>query len=360
MGYFEGVVSPAFLLITAKWYKKYEHGSRVGWWAGCNGVASALGGLIAYGCYRGTLNGETALPGWKVLALVAGGITVVYGVGLWFIMADTPLKAKFLTEDEKQVAIERLRDNHGGVGTREFKWYQFREAFTDYRTWLYVFFILVTQIPLAGTTLFSSLLIKSLNFPSGVTLLLAMPGGVIQIISNPGFGYLADRFKQRSLVAAAAQLLSLFAISLQVGLSAHNVLYRRYGQLVAYFIINGNGATSFFLCLSMISSNTLGYTKKTTVNAIVFVTLAVSYLVGPQIFRNPPYYHAAKVATLTLWAIGFLTLVLIWYVNRRENLKRDEAEAAGLVAEIENVGKLLPRPPSFLHGSDANGLYRIS
>jgi len=340
MGYFEGVVSPAFLLITAKWYKKYEHGSRVGWWAGCNGLASGLGGLIAYGCYKGTQHGEVSLPGWKVLALVAGLLTVIYGIGLFFIMADTPLKAGFLNEDEKHIAIERLRDNHQGVGSRQFKWYQFREAFTDYRTWLYVFFILVTQIPLAGTTLFSSLLIKSLEFPSGATLLLAMPGGAIQIISNPGWGYLADRFKNRSLAAAGAQLLSLFAISLQVGLASHSLLYHRYGQLVAYFIINGNGATSFFLCLSMVSSNTLGTTKKTTVNAIVFVTLAVSYLVGPQIFINPPYYTEAKIATLTLWAIGFLTMIVIWYVNRRENAKRDEAEAAGLIPTVDNVAFL--------------------
>jgi len=101
-----------------------------------------------------------------------------------------------------------------------------------------------------------------------------------------------------------------------------------------------HGATSFFLCLSMVSSNTLGTTMKTTVNAIVFVTLAVSYLVGPQIFINPPYYTEAKIATLTLWAIGFLTMNAIWYVNRRENAKRDEAEAAGLIPTVDNVAFL--------------------
>ena len=121
------------------------------------------------------------------------------------------------------------------------------------QTWIYVLFILSAQIPSGGTTLFASLLYKSLGFDANTSLLMSMPTGFIQICSNLGFGYLADRTKQRSLVAAGSQMINLFFIALLVGLAHVAPLHVRFGQLVAYFFIIGNGSTPYFIVISMIS-----------------------------------------------------------------------------------------------------------
>ena len=67
------------------------------------------------------------------------------------------------------------------------------------------------------------------------------------------WGWLADKTKYRSLVAALAQLITVFAISLQIGLAHVGLLYCRGGQLAAYFILGFNAVCSFYLVLSMIS-----------------------------------------------------------------------------------------------------------
>jgi ACS family allantoate permease-like MFS transporter len=82
---------------------------------------------------------------------------------------------------------------------------------------------------------------------------MSMPTGFIQICSNLGFGYLADRTKQRSLVAAGSQLINIFFIALLVGLAHVAPLHLRFGQLVAYFFVIGNGSTPYFIVISMIS-----------------------------------------------------------------------------------------------------------
>lgn len=60
---------------------------------------------------------------------------------LW-IMPDNQLNAKFLTENERLMAVERIRINQQGVGNKHFKAYQFKEAMTDPMVWAFVFYAL--------------------------------------------------------------------------------------------------------------------------------------------------------------------------------------------------------------------------
>lgn len=133
MGVLEATVNCGFVLITAKWYKKYEHSTRVGIWAASNGFSTMVGGVVAYGCSRGSQEAGLTFHGWRILALVTGGITILFAVCMYFFMAESPIRAHFFSEEDKMLAVERLRENHQGVGSHQFKWYQFREAFVDIR-----------------------------------------------------------------------------------------------------------------------------------------------------------------------------------------------------------------------------------
>jgi ACS family allantoate permease-like MFS transporter len=164
-----------------------------------------------------------------------------------------------------------------------------------------------------------------------------MPTGFVQVYSNLFFGYLADKTKQRSLVAISAHLVSLFFISLLVGSSHVGPLHLRFGQLVAYFFTVGNGSTPYFIVISMVSSNTLGYTKKTTVNSLVFTSMAAAYLIGPQIFRDSPYYFKAKYARIGLWVLALLLLIAIYALNVFENKKRDREHETNQIVHPKGV-----------------------
>jgi ACS family allantoate permease-like MFS transporter len=57
------------------------------------------------------------------MALSFGLASVVFGTCMWYFMAGSIVTAKFFTEEEKTLAIERMRDNHQGIGSHVFKWY---------------------------------------------------------------------------------------------------------------------------------------------------------------------------------------------------------------------------------------------
>lgn len=370
LGTLEAVVNCGFVLLTARWYRKYEHGARVAIWGGCNGLSTIIGALIAYGCLAGVESGVAiSLPSWKIMALCLGSVSVVYGAAMYFFMAPSLLEARFFTEEEKSLAIERLRDNHQGIGSGQFKWYQVRETLLDVRvsnnpalhchfgppitntmtqTYLYVLFVLCSQIPAGGLNLLSSLLIKSLNFDSKTTLLLGMPGGALQIIFQLSAGFAADYTRQRSLTGLVTQVISLFGAALLIGLANVSPLYNRAGQLAAYFIMSGACAIGYYLILAMVASNVLGTTKKTTTNVILFLSMAAAYLVGPQMYQDPPYYLKAKYATVGLWVVSLILLVIIHVLNRWENARRDRMEA--------EIGEAGPQNVEFLDLTDRENI----
>lgn len=59
-------------------------------------------------------------------------------------MPDSPIEAKFFTDHEKLVAIERLRANQTGVMSRHWRWPHLWETVRDPKTWLW--FALVFSI----------------------------------------------------------------------------------------------------------------------------------------------------------------------------------------------------------------------
>lgn len=96
--------------------------------------------------------GDFAIPGWKVLFLFLGSVTMALGVLLYIFLPDSPLTARFLTEQERVLAIERIRSNNSGIGTKKYKWYQVREALLDPLTWLYCLFAGANMVINGGIT----------------------------------------------------------------------------------------------------------------------------------------------------------------------------------------------------------------
>lgn len=73
----EAVVSPAFILLTSMFWEKEEQSLRSSFWLACNGFASIIGALLAYG--SGHAEGLT-IPNWKLIYLIAGCMTILWGV----------------------------------------------------------------------------------------------------------------------------------------------------------------------------------------------------------------------------------------------------------------------------------------
>lgn len=143
------------------WYKREEQPLRHGIWFLGNAIATMFGGLLAFGISH--IGG--ALSPWRVwrrlfpqlafstdlnvqwLFIIFGVITLVWAVVLIIFLPDTPEKARFLNEEQRIEAINRIRSNHTGMKNNTFKWEHVREVLTDRNVLLLMLFQFTFSIP---------------------------------------------------------------------------------------------------------------------------------------------------------------------------------------------------------------------
>lgn len=84
--------------------------------------------------------------------VVEGAVTVVFGVICFFFMPDTPATARFLSAEEKEWALRRMRlDAHGStqvdVDEEKFDWYWVKMALKAPQTYFngFIWFFLLVS-----------------------------------------------------------------------------------------------------------------------------------------------------------------------------------------------------------------------
>ena len=161
----EACSDPSFMLITQMWYKRRQQPVRIGIWYTANGLGIAAGGLLGYGI--GSIKG--ALPSWKYEFLIIGALCSTWGIVMFIMLPDSPVTAKLLSQRERRMAVERLRDNQTGVENKHLKMHQIREAFMDYKLYLFFSLGVVGNIPNGGISNFGTLIIKGFGFSTLLT-----------------------------------------------------------------------------------------------------------------------------------------------------------------------------------------------
>ena len=150
LGVFEATIGPSLMLISSQWYTKSEQAPRFSFWYLGLGVGQIIGGLLSFAFQH--LQHE-AITGWRVMFIVLGFVTVIIGLATALFLPDTPMKAKFLSEDDKIMLLKHVSVNQTGIENKRFQWYQVWETVCDIQIWLLVLItILVSLSPFISMT----------------------------------------------------------------------------------------------------------------------------------------------------------------------------------------------------------------
>ncbi|KAJ4378374.1 hypothetical protein N0V86_006075 [Didymella sp. IMI 355093] len=349
LGLMEATVNPGFVLIMSMWYTSAEQPLRLGAYYCTNGIATMFGGLIGYAV--GHI--KSGLPRWMYVFLIFGSASTLMGIVILLFLPDLPSTAKFLTERQRGVAVERVSGNRQGVKNKHFKVYQAWQTLYDPKTW--ILFIMATgaQIPNSALTTFSSMIIKSFGVDTLGTQYLQIPGGAVQFVSLLAGSYICSRWPNtRCLTMTVANIICIIGACLLVTLPSNN----KWGRLVALWMCYFQGL-GFSMSLTIVSSNIAGYTKKQLTGAALFTGYCVGNIIGPQTFKDSekPGYKSAYIAMLIGYSVKLVAVLVLFVYMWSVNKKRDresasseqltdeemrEAVEAGMhdVTEIDNKG----------------------
>ncbi|KAK7403324.1 hypothetical protein QQX98_010913 [Neonectria punicea] len=328
LGVAESAIAPGLSVLTGMWYKRSEQPLRHGAWFMGNTCAGIFGGLIAYG-----IGHVESIAPWKAVFLIFGAITVAWSLTLFFLLPDTPTKAWFLSEQDSRKAVARVQENMTGIKSDSFKWYQFTEAFLDIKSWALFLVQLCSQIANGGVQGFGSIVIKGFGFSTLNTLLVQMLSFVFQfvfvLIATGGSTWFRNT---RTYWMAWNLMISIIGAAMVRQISSDNIWARFMGYCltVAY-------SANFPLTLAMSSSNFGGFTKKTTVNAMIFMGYCAGNIIGPQLFFDDeaPSYPSGFLAMMICYGVALMTcfglrVYFIW-----ENRRRDEMSSGDIGSGLQ-------------------------
>ncbi|KAK7415935.1 hypothetical protein QQX98_005508 [Neonectria punicea] len=126
MGTTESFVFPCMTILVSMWYTK-EQPLRSA--LTFTSFSTLFSGTISYGIG----NADIEIAPWRLFFITLGAMTMLWGVVLFFTIPDSPLQENFMKGKDKYIAHDRVKSNMTGIENREFKLYQVKEAFTDYK-----------------------------------------------------------------------------------------------------------------------------------------------------------------------------------------------------------------------------------
>ncbi|KAJ7210501.1 MFS general substrate transporter [Mycena pura] len=366
LGAAEGCTTAGLMLITSMFYTRTEIGERIGWTLQCNGFATIIGGFLAFGAVHVA---ATSKPNqWQMLYLITCLLTLAVCVLFALAMPDSPTTARFLSAEEKVIAVRRVRENQNGIETKKWKKDQFVECLKDYKTWMWFSWCAIANLQ-NGLGTEASRVIKLFGFTSLQTTLLNIPSGFAQILGITLGCYMLRKFPNgRAWIHnifwipsfISAFLLIFLPYSNKVGhLSAIYILsrflnrvYRIVHPLNSCATLGFGGSPGFVMILSWVTSATAGHTKKLATNGIFLIGYALGQTLCTQFWkaRYEPTFVVPWTICLATYVADIGIATALWVLLRAENARRDV-----LAAEKGPGGEAAGDDFGYASGVDAGG-----
>ncbi|KAL2821223.1 major facilitator superfamily domain-containing protein [Aspergillus granulosus] len=322
LGLFEAGCLPLFSLITSQWYRRAEQPIRVAAWYSTNGLATTVAAALSYGL--GHIQ-SGVLAEWQIIFLFVGLITVLSAPVIYLVLDDDIPSARFLDETEKLQAMQRLRANQTGTGTREFKIYQVTEAALEVKTYLWIGMTILLNIGAGVTNVFGPLILSGLGFDKYRTTLLNMPFGVLQLLVILFASYLAQKVRLKGMIFALFILPVVAGLGILFALPHDNSVQGALmaGYYLLAFIFGGNP-----LIVTWIVGNTAGTTKQSIVMSLYNGASAAGNIIGPLLFNEkdaPAYLPGLRVCLgifVSLVAVVLMQWGVLVFLNKGQERRR--------------------------------------
>lgn len=221
-----GVVEAGFfgscLYTLSCWYTRKELSLRNSILYSGSLLSGAFSGLIAAGILK-TLH-------WRHLFYIEGGITVALAPIAYFILPDLPHNTKFLSQQEKDVIIWKLKREvgHDSDSENEESYFgAFKLAMSDVKVWL-ITGCLLWLVAACGITNYFPSIIQTLKFDRMITLVLTAPPYLLAVVCTFLWATHADRTGERFWHVVSPMILALVAFIINV--STLNVGARYFGM----------------------------------------------------------------------------------------------------------------------------------
>ncbi|KAL2421746.1 putative transporter [Exophiala dermatitidis] len=219
LGILQGGFIPDVILYLSYFYKHHELSLRLGFFWTAMSLADIVSGFVAYGVLH--MRGVHDQSGWRWLFLVEGLLTMTVGILAFGMMPASPThtaswfrgRQGWFTKREEIIMVNRvIREDpsKGGMHNRQaispsLLW----QSLKDFDLWPLYILGLTFQIPMTPPQQYLTLSLRGLGFDTFQTNLLAIPYTAFHMCNMMLVTYLAEVFREITLVAILGQIWAL-------------------------------------------------------------------------------------------------------------------------------------------------------
>ncbi|KAL4956290.1 major facilitator superfamily domain-containing protein [Aspergillus filifer] len=346
LGIFEGGISPGLVFMLSLFYRRHELGFRTSIYISAASASGAFGGLLAIGLAK--IPSWGLIHTWKNIFFFEGLVSIILAIIAFFIIPSGPQTAKFLTLEQRKVAVERIQLD--AAGTDEYSRTRLRHVIQG-----------MTNLPIVACALgfffgntcaqsfsvFSPSIIAAMGYTDELAQLLSVGPNVAACILSIIIGYISDYYKTRGYLILLTAPLGIAGLAMLLFLPA-SMPSAKYGALY----LAAPGIYSFVpLWLTWAVNNAATPTVKAVAAGMVFSVGSLGGILAPWVYLadDAPGYktgHAILFAFL-FGSWGIAALLIAWV--KRENMVRERGGRDDILVGLseEQAGELSSRHPGF-------------
>ncbi|KAF4629102.1 hypothetical protein G7Y89_g9045 [Cudoniella acicularis] len=347
LGVFEAGMMPGIAYYLSRWYRRSELAFRLSLYIVMAPLAGAFGGLLASGILK--LPNFGGLHTWRMIFAIEGIITCGLSILAFFTLTDRPATAKWLTQEEKDLAIARVKAERVGttVVLDKLDKPKFLRGIFSPVTIITAFIFLLNNITVQGLAFFAPTIVKTI-YPNNSVIsqqLHTVPPYVVGGFFTVLFPFLSWKTDRRNI---------FFIISAPLMMIGYIMFLASKDQMARYgatFLI-ASGAFAFgALCNAQVSANVVSDTARSSAIGTNVMFGNIGGLISTWSFLpfDSPDYHIGNglnLATASTTLLLSICLLFWMKMNNNQREKKDiDTELAGL--SEKQVQDLDWRHPAF-------------
>lgn len=340
LGIFEAGTLPGIAYYLSRWYKRAELSFRLSLYMVMAPLAGAFGSLLASAILKLDHFGNVST--WRMIFVIEGIITVGLSLIAFFTMTDRPETARWLTEEEKQIVLLRVKSERVGateVLDKMDKKKLWRGILNPITIGIAILF-LMNNITVQGLAFFLPTIVGTI-YPDETVVrkqLLTAPPNLVGGFWLVFVCWLAWKFDRRMIFLCLAPPAVIAGYGVFIGSENATARY------VAAFLI---ASSAFFLgplSNAVISANVVSDTARSSGIGISVMMGNVGGLISTWTWlaSDSPKYRIGHSINLTINSLSLIiSVALLWWMkwdNKRRDNKDPEEELAGMTSEeIEDL-----------------------
>ncbi|RYP08957.1 hypothetical protein DL764_001568 [Monosporascus ibericus] len=282
IGVFEAGFFPGAVYLLSTWYTRYDMQKRYMVFYGVGCVASALGGILAYGLSQ--MDGLAGLRGWRWIFIIEGIISCVGALISYIFLVGFPEEAdkswKFLSQQERDFILRRVNRDRGDAVTEPFSFGAFIKPAADFKIWVFAFiFFCVTTVGYS-INYFLPIILLGMGFSVAAAQCLIVPPWIFTALVMYAQAWLGDRYRLRGPIIAFNAVLALIGLVLMGFHQEYPVRY--FGVFLVVAGASGNTPP----VLTYQANNIRGHWKRAFCSATLIAFGGIGGIAGALVYRS--------------------------------------------------------------------------